>query len=180
MEAAGGKSERHAAAHRCFSMRCLRRLRENAVTLLRYALLSLLIGAGILGAYRLNPPAPLPDDAPPQEFSAYRALNHVAATAIAPHRTRTAANAKVRDYILDTLAGMGVQGEVISGTTVGMGGFGEPEDIIARLPGTNPTKEANPIKLKIHNLNRIIRLSRAIIALQTVEAKIDSGSYSAF
>ena len=121
-------------------MRCLRRLRENAVTLLRYALLSLLIGAGILGAYRLNPPAPLPDDAPPQEFSAYRALNHVAATAIAPHRTRTAANAKVRDYILDTLAGMGVQGEVISGTTVGMGGFGEPEDIIARLPGTNPTK----------------------------------------
>ena len=110
------------------------------MTALRYMLLFLLVGIGILGAYLLNPPAPLSEDAPPHSFSAYRALSHVAAMAAAPHRTRTAANAKVRDYILGELAKMGLQGEVVSATTVGMGGFGEPEDIIARLPGTAPTK----------------------------------------
>lgn len=90
--------------------------------------------------YAYRAPAPLPEDAPPEEFSARRAIKHIEAFAQVPHRAGTDANRKVRDYIVGTLKGMGAE-PVVSETTVARGGtMGSPQNVLARLPGTANTK----------------------------------------
>lgn len=54
-----------------------------------------------LALYR--PPPVVPASAPPQDFSADRALRHVEVIASSPHPTGSPRNAEIRAYLLDTL-----------------------------------------------------------------------------
>lgn len=54
-------------------------------------------------------PRPLPADAPPGEFSAYRAIKHVEQMAVEPHPGGSHANEKVYAYITAQLQAMGAE-----------------------------------------------------------------------
>ena len=78
-------------------------------------------------------------DAGPDDFGADRAMAHIRAIAVEPHPMGTAANARVREYIVDQLLDLGI--EVDRQTTTVPDYFGnlQPVDIvniIARIPGT--------------------------------------------
>jgi len=60
----------------------------------------------------LQPPAPAPVDAPGDEFSAGRAFEHVQQLAAETHVTGSPANDRVRQYLVDTLDGLGLQTRV--------------------------------------------------------------------
>jgi len=84
-------------------------------------------------------PRPFPENASPEEFSAYRALKHIQATAGWPHPAGSHANELVYDYIAGTLKEMGV--ELTVERQIGRSGRGIQHNgaILARLPGTAPT-----------------------------------------
>jgi len=108
------------------------------------ALLSALFVVGLSAAGILlgGPPQPAPASAPPSEFSAERAMAQVEQIAQRPHPVGSADHARVREYIVGTLAGMGLKAEVQSavirrGTaTVRMA---RVENILARIAGTRST-----------------------------------------
>src|SRR5215217_6410954 len=66
----------------------------------------------VLGAFAavsllaLEPPEPLPASTPTNEFSAERAFSDVEQIAERPHPVGSAANAEVRDYLVDRLAAL--------------------------------------------------------------------------
>ena len=73
-----------------------------------WAMLVALVGAVLLAVTGTTPPAPRRADAPPQMFSAGRAMADVRAIARAPRPTGSAENARVRRYLIRRLAGMGL------------------------------------------------------------------------
>jgi hypothetical protein len=77
---------------------------------------------------RTTPPSPVPASAPATEFSAMRALRHVEAIAVEPHPTGSIANARVRRYILNELASLGVPAEEQPS--------GDLVNVVARIPGS--------------------------------------------
>jgi hypothetical protein len=94
---------------------------------------------------RLNPPAPVADDAPPTEFSSARAMKVVRAISERPHPMGTSANREVRDYLLAELKSMGLAPEVqrATGMNLGWGGIipaGAVENVLVRLKGTGGGK----------------------------------------
>ncbi len=82
-----------------------------------------------------RPPAPVPADAPPTEFSAERALPIVDDLARAPHPLGSPAAARVRDDLVARLRALGlparVEAAVVGGVAVA--------NVVATLPGTAPT-----------------------------------------
>lgn len=68
------------------------------------ALALVLALAVALALYR--PPSVVPASAPPGEFSAERALRHLAVIAASPHPTGSPRNAEVRGYLLEVLRGL--------------------------------------------------------------------------
>lgn len=86
--------------------RALRRLR-------RWPLAAPLMFAGIVGIaiWSLGAPRPVGDGAPDIEFSAERAFVHIAHVAREPHPMGSAANARVRSYIVTELERLGLQVE---------------------------------------------------------------------
>ena len=64
-------------------------------------------------------PAPLPETAPPGEFSSARALRHVRAIAERPHPSGSADHARVREYIMADLRMLGLEPQVQEATGVG-------------------------------------------------------------
>lgn len=85
-------------------------------------------------------PRPLPADAPSSEFSAYRALKHVEATAIEPHPGGSHANEKVYEYIAAQLEAMDVEMTVERPIVLRGGRAIERSGaILARVPGTAST-----------------------------------------
>ncbi|HZT60920.1 MAG TPA: M20/M25/M40 family metallo-hydrolase, partial [Pyrinomonadaceae bacterium] len=86
-------------------------------------------------------PQVLPEDAPPSEFSAARALKHLRIVAARPHPIGSQEHAAVRDYILRELSGLGLEAETQRTTAVN-GRWGTPfgagtvENVVARLKGT--------------------------------------------
>jgi len=62
-----------------------------------------------LGAWSLRTPVPLPAAAPPNAFSAERAMADVAAIAKAPHPTGSAQIARVRDHLLARMGELGLE-----------------------------------------------------------------------
>lgn len=106
-----------------------------------------------LSLYLQAPPAPLPESAPPQNFSAARAMKHLRFIASAPHPLGTAHHKAVRDYIVGELNSLGLSPEVQRTTNVTPRPRGVPhrvatvENIIGRVQGTNSDR---PILLLAH------------------------------
>ncbi|PTA43065.1 M28 family peptidase [Micromonospora sp. RP3T] len=106
----------------------------------------LAVGAGVL--VTLSTPAPRPADAPAGEFSAARAYRNVEVIAARPHVAGSAANDRVREHLVGTLRGLGLETEVqdavapeagqLSGAAGGAT-LARVRNVVARLPGTDPT-----------------------------------------
>ncbi|MDN3645505.1 M20/M25/M40 family metallo-hydrolase [Pontixanthobacter aestiaquae] len=62
-----------------------------------------------LAIFATTPPEPVGADAPPQEFSAARAMEDIRVIAAEPHPTGSEANAKVREYLIARLEAMGLE-----------------------------------------------------------------------
>ena len=91
-------------------------------------------------AFRFSMPAYRPDAGLPEtHFSTDRALEHVQKIAQKPHGVGFPAHTEVRDYILSTLEGMGLEPELQTGYTAGdWGNLSRAENILARIPGREP------------------------------------------
>jgi hypothetical protein len=72
---------------------------------LLYPLSLLLLGlVAFFSNYAQRPPAPAPENAPPADFSAARALAHVEAVAARPRPVGSAEHAAARDYVFGALS----------------------------------------------------------------------------
>ncbi len=102
-------------------------------------LLTLML-ACVLSIIRLSPPAVAPATVPATMFSAARAMVHLREIAQQPHPTGSWENARVRAYLVDQLAALGVQPEVQRTTSVshqpGVTTAAVVHNIVARIPGT--------------------------------------------
>ncbi len=117
------------------------RLGSRPAGLLAVLLLTALTWLSVL---TVQPPSPEPTDAPATEFSAARAFDQVEWIAAETHVTGSAANDRVRERLVDTLEGLGLDVRVQD--TVGMNpdGPGEVEaarvrNVVALLPGSDST-----------------------------------------
>jgi hypothetical protein len=102
--------------------------------------------ASALAFRSLVPPAAVPASAPISEFSAARAFKHLQFVAREPHPTGSAANALLRDYLVEQLKSMGLAPQVqkaVAATSWDIGGApygaGVVQNIIVRMSGTNST-----------------------------------------
>ena len=103
----------------------------------------------VLGAFAavslsaLEPPYPQPASAQASEFSAERAFSHVQQIAERPHPVGSAANAKVRDYLIGQLEDLGLRPTVQEATSArmkeGIASIARVRNIHARIPGSSPT-----------------------------------------
>jgi hypothetical protein len=88
----------------------------------------------------MAPPAVRSAQAPPGEFSAERALEHVRVLTRAPRPTGSAAHDRARDYLVRVLREMGLEVEVqraaVSARLAGAVLGADVENVVARLPGT--------------------------------------------
>lgn len=84
-----------------------------------------------------RPPAPLPASAPDTVFSAARAGTHIVRIAERPHPMGSADHDRVRDYILQQLAALGVRAEIQATTGIGTRyqEAGHVENVLGYLPG---------------------------------------------
>ena len=92
-------------------------------------------------------PEPVPASAPAPDFSSARALEHIRVVASEPHPMGSLANAAVRDYLVSELRGLGVAPQVQRATAAyypvpGLLQAGTAENVLARLPGTDPSGKA--------------------------------------
>lgn len=115
--------------------------RSWKLTLTSVAALTVL---GLLSLISVLPPAPLPRDAPADEFSARRAFDHVRAIGQEVHVAGSPAASSVRQHIVDTLAGLGVRSRVQDGVgaTGALGdtfGLAHVTNVVATIPGTAPS-----------------------------------------
>lgn len=86
----------------------------------------------LIAAYCERLPAPLPADAPPDVFSAGRAMEHLEVIAREPHPMGSRRNAEVRDYLVAQLRRTGLEVQVQDSDA-------PPENVVARLEGTAST-----------------------------------------
>ena len=109
--------------------------------------LGLLAVVSFLTVYQLQPPRALPSDAPPDQFSAQRALEHLKVIAQKPHPTGSAENQAVRAYLLNQLSSLGFAPQVQVATVVryeakwrGPAVAATVYNVVARLKGTQDSK----------------------------------------
>ena len=98
-----------------------------------------------ISLYRQNPPAVKSADSLPGEFSAARAMNHLAVIAQRPHQMGSIEHDAVRDYLVNELRAQGLVPEVQTATAlnpVWRDEFraGTVQNVIARLPGVANSK----------------------------------------
>ncbi|MFO7695382.1 MAG: M20/M25/M40 family metallo-hydrolase [Vicinamibacterales bacterium] len=105
----------------------------SAVSVAGLSLASVLLG---------GPPAPVPASAPPSEFSAERAMAHVAEIAQRPHPVGSPDHARVRDYLVGAIGQLGLKAE-LQPAVVGRGTttvrMARVENILARIAGSDST-----------------------------------------
>ncbi|MCX4389326.1 M28 family peptidase [Micromonospora peucetia] len=126
--------------------RALTRPRRRLVAAVAALAALVAVGAGTL--FDLRTPAPRPADAPPGEFSAARAYEHVEVVAARTHVAGSPANDQVRVHVEGVLRGLGLETEVqdtvapeagqLSGAAGGAT-LARVRNVVARLPGTAPT-----------------------------------------
>lgn len=93
-----------------------------------------------------GPPRPVPKEAPATEFSAERAMTHLANIARAPHPVDSAEHDAVRDYIVHALQNLGLSPQVQK-TTDSSGMDVSLENIACRLKGSSQEK---PVLMVAH------------------------------
>jgi hypothetical protein len=101
----------------------------------------LFAATAFLSVYMQQPPAPVPADAPPADFSAARALKHIETFAKRPHPIGSAESAAVRDYISNELRALGLDPQVQTATAVSANqrppySAGVVRNVVARLKGS--------------------------------------------
>ncbi|MEU1887800.1 M28 family peptidase [Micromonospora rifamycinica] len=126
--------------------RALARPRRRPPAALAAVLALVAVGAAML--VTLATPTPRPADAPADEFSAGRAYRTVQTVATRPHPAGSAVNDQVREHLVGTLRGLGLQTEVqdtvapeagqLSGAAGGAT-VARVRNVVARLPGTAST-----------------------------------------
>ena len=109
----------------------------------------IVIVALVWAAVALRPPVPLAASAPPSVFSAGRAMDDVRAIALRPHPTGSEDIGRVRAYVLQRLAGLGLGGEVHVGQGVRQVrgdasrlSAGSVQNLIGILPGRDRSRPA--------------------------------------
>ncbi len=107
---------------------------------LKIALWLLVIAVAALAIWQTKPPRALDTTAPADQFSTARAAVHLEQIAREPHSIGTAANHRVRDYLVEQLTALGA--EVNVETTVGVTDAyrlvyaGTVQNIVATIKGT--------------------------------------------
>ncbi len=106
--------------------------------------LLLLGGLAALSIAAISPPAAVGADAPPEQFSADRAYQHVQSIGSQVHPAGSAGAAEVRDYIMSTLTTIGLQPRIqeavgADGALSGPYGMARVHNVVALLPGTAST-----------------------------------------
>ena len=108
-----------------------------------FVVLILLVGFTLAGLLMGGPPDAVPASAPATEFSSARAMAHVAQIGQRPHPVGSADHARVRDYVVMTLEGMGlkVEHQKTTGARTGAGGAyaASVENLLVRVKGTAST-----------------------------------------
>jgi hypothetical protein len=105
----------------------------------------LLVLGVVIGGHALaeRGPGPAPASAPAGQFSAERAMVHLGRFAREPRQLGSPANDRTADYLAGELRSAGldveVQHAVGARTTDGFAAFGRVDNIVATLPGTDPT-----------------------------------------
>jgi hypothetical protein len=89
--------------------------------------------------YAVSTPSPAPT-LPRDGFSQEQALRHVRVIAMRPHPTGSEDNARVRSYLLSTIAALGLSPQAQEATAVGTryAVAGRIHNVLVRVPGTNP------------------------------------------
>jgi hypothetical protein len=108
------------------------------------ASLAALAGLAWLALGAVLPPAARPADAPPREFSATRAYEHVRSVAAEPHVVGSGPNDLVRQYLVGTLADLGAATQLQENTGLDAedpGGVAAARvrNVIGLLEGTDPS-----------------------------------------
>lgn len=101
--------------------------------------IAIVVAAGTLGIMETVPPRVVPRDAPSNQFSAERAMDHVRRIAAAPHPTGSPQQAAIRDYLMIELASLGMAAAIQEGASRGSAGTSGPvtlQNIVARRAGT--------------------------------------------
>ncbi len=112
----------------------------------RLVLFLVIMLAAAMAMDQFTPPDVVPASAPPAEFSAERAFDHLKVIAKEPHPMGSPANAAVRDYLIQVITGMGLQPEIQTATSVlrfpGAEGInaGTVQNVVVRLKGTASTQ----------------------------------------
>lgn len=126
----------------------------------RVALGVWIAGLAALSLILCRPPAPKPASAPPDAFSAERALEHVRAIARAPRPTGSPGNREAREYVLEALRKEGLSPEV-QATARSVSSWrrtipgGVIHNIIATLPGSRPGAGASPALLLMSHYDTV-------------------------
>lgn len=111
----------------------------------RLAILAALLLLALWSILRTTrPPRPVPATSPDTVFSAERAMRHVEEIAVRPHAVGSEDHARVRDYLIAQLAGMGLRPQVQATTAVGTRyqSAGRVENVLAWMPGADTTGKA--------------------------------------
>lgn len=111
----------------------------NKFTPRRVVLFLIIVGTVWFSLYKGRPPAVVPARAPESEFSAERAMRHIAPISQEPHVTGSPEIYRVRDYIVGELTGLGINSElqiVLAQNPFNDSEVALVENILARLPGT--------------------------------------------
>ena len=120
----------------------------NPRSLAALAAIIVLAALGYLSVVSVLPPPVRAATAPSGEFSADRAFRHVQTIGTVTHVTGSAANDRVRAYLVETLSGLGlsprvqdtttVQGGELSGNAGGIG-LARVRNVVTLIPGTAST-----------------------------------------
>ncbi len=117
---------------------------HRRVRVFLWAALLLVLGLVIL---RLQPPPERGQESDPGRFSSARARDHVERIARQPHFIGSREHDRVRDYLVATLRGLGLEAEIqatMAHRHFPVGGSlylaGRVENVIARLPGSDPSR----------------------------------------
>lgn len=107
------------------------------------AMLAALIVLTVVSSSRTGVPRPVAANAPDTAFSSSRAMSTLIEIATEAHPTGSPEHARVREYLGDRFASLGLEPEIQTTTTIlEFGPFARAvtvRNIVARIPGTDPT-----------------------------------------
>lgn len=104
-----------------------------------WGLIAAVAAAAALAIVRAGPPSARGPDAPTGEFSAARAFEHVKEIARAPHPAGSTENARVREWLAESLRGLGLEVAVLDADGSSSRYSGPVHNVVGRLRGRAST-----------------------------------------